>query len=184
MQGPTNRGKSVETIRGYSIFEWTGPSVDDGSMKKFSVGPRGSFSDKRFDTLEEAKHHALTAPTLRKVRVEFEAYVPEFEIPDRPKKVVPVPFELTPPPEEDPIVCANCGAYLHLANGIYLDEDDADQCDDGKRVHSPYRHATEEEIEEWIRFELHGGSISNDNPLVKHGLDVIDVYISDISEVK
>jgi len=44
--------------------------------------------------------------------------------------------------------------------------------------------ATEEQIEEWIRFELHAdGSISGRNPLSRHGLEAIEASIDDIVEV-
>lgn len=181
-QGVTNKGKSVEHSRGYVIHEWSGPSVDSGEMKKFSVSPSGSFHRKAFDTIEQARAYVAVAPTLRKIRVEFECYVPEFDIPDRPPLNIPEPFALTPPPEVDPVVCAQCGEDIHLEQGVWVDSTGGDGCEDD--VHSPYARATEDQIDEWIRFELGGGSIAGDNPLTKHGLDVTDVLSIDIEVVR
>lgn len=44
--------------------------------------------------------------------------------------------------------------------------------------------ATEKQIKEWVRFELHANSsIGGDNPLSKHGLEAIEVSIDDVVDI-
>lgn len=109
-------GKPIENHGKYCIYEWTGPRVDSGELLPYSSSLRGSFDWKRHATLEEARAHLASAPTMRTVRVEFEAYVPVA--------------------------------------------------------------ATDEQIEEWIDYELHAnGSIQKSNPLSSHSLEARDVSV-------
>lgn len=112
------KGHSVKTVRGYTIMEWSGPGVESGNMKPFSVGPRGSLDKSwRGGSLEEAEAFIATAPALVVVSVTLEAYV-------------------------------------------------------------PVASATEDEIEDWIKFGLHNnGSLSRSNPLVNHEFQAHEVYI-------
>lgn len=122
----TNKGKQVESARGYVLHEWAGPSVDDGSMKKFSVSPRSAFTRKAFDTIEDAQAYMRSAPTLRRITAEVEAYLPAVE---------------------------------------------GEQPDD-------------DQIDEWARFHLLGGSLHNSNPLSAHHPDWHDVNHIRIEEVR
>jgi hypothetical protein len=70
------KGTQVAVARGYAILAWSGPSVDAGTTKPYSVGPVRSFSKHWFDTQAAAEAWVATAPTLRVVRLTVEAYVP------------------------------------------------------------------------------------------------------------
>jgi len=111
------RGHSVGgAVRGYRIFEWSGPDVDNGSRKPFSTAAEGSFDKEWHATLADAQAWIAAAPTLTKLRVEFTAYV--------------------------------------VAGS-----------------------ATEDELEEWVRFNLHATGSLTKSPVSEKELEAVDVSV-------
>jgi hypothetical protein len=183
------RGITVQSLRGYVIRQWSGPNVDTGITKPFSAEPRGAWANKYFDTLEQAIAWVNSEPPLRVAHVEFSIYVPSV-----PRPVVGDGSE----------VCENCDAVIRLnADGKWVEtrevEEDED-CPDGpgkteestrchpniphlEDEHAPPPYPTDEQVEQWIEFELVGGSLSKENPLIHHSLmDGFDVEV-DVEEV-
>lgn len=71
------QGRRVDGARGYSVFEWTGPAVESGKRKRYSVQRRYGWDAEDFDTLEEALERLAALPALRVAEVTLKVYVPD-----------------------------------------------------------------------------------------------------------
>ena len=77
MSDMCDTGRCVERVGDYGVFEWSGPGVDSGAVKPYSVSLRGRFNWTRYDTLDEARSAAAGMPKMRRVEVSFDVLVPE-----------------------------------------------------------------------------------------------------------